>query len=83
MKCNRTEKDISPTLGSFPTLSNQKISNKDEQFPIFNVKRTIDAVIGHAHDQESSRVCISWPGFTNFMRLRVEEMSVEEPWCHR
>ena len=40
-----------------------------------------DAEIGYAHDQESSGVCKSWPGFADLMRLFppciVGEMAME------
>ena len=66
------------------TFTNQIVSNNDQWLGIPNLqwKSTIDGEIGHAHDYESSGVCKSWQGFTNFMRLSppciVEEISLEE-----
>ena len=58
------------------TFSNHMISNNDEWMgiPKLQWKSTIDAEIGHAHDHESSGVCKSWQGFTNFMRLSLHAL---------
>ena len=58
------------------------ISNNDEWMGIPNLqwKSTIDAEIGHAHDHESSGVCKTWQGFTNFMRLSLHALLKRYPY---